>query len=224
MLPAPTTNVVVRQVISVGSSPFNGVTVALAGAVFAGAITMTAPIGGPYGVPGVLITSPSDVSSSSLDSQAAVGIVGRSADGTKGPFIYFGSDQFGSSTINPVTTLAVGSFGFSSGGVAGGLLTPHKIFILAPCRDITRATDIANITALYALGCKTIILMPFNYWVNSVIVVPSGCGLIGAFLVQADNFSPVLGVLQPQGTVITPQGFTVAGWTIARITGLTTTT
>src|SRR5258708_872055 len=137
MLPAPTTNVVARQVIIVGSSPFNGVIFALPGAVFAGAITMTAPIGGPSGVPGVLITSPSDVSSSSLDSQAAVGIVGRSADGTKGPFIYFGSDQFGSSTINPVTTLAVGSFGFSSGGVAGGRADATRSNILAPYREMT---------------------------------------------------------------------------------------
>src|SRR5260370_12920282 len=101
MLPAPTTNVVARQVIIVGSSPFNGVIFALPGAVFAGAITMTAPIGGPAGVPGVLLTSPSELSVATADSQAAIRLLGQSPDRLTAPFHYFRPIPFPSPTLPP---------------------------------------------------------------------------------------------------------------------------
>jgi hypothetical protein len=96
---------------------------ALTGAVFGGAAVMTAPIPPSTGVPGLLFTSPSDINSGSLDSQAAFGLVGRSADGLSGPFIWLGSTQAGSSNILAIKTILIGRLGFGAGGVPGGGLT-----------------------------------------------------------------------------------------------------
>jgi hypothetical protein len=105
----------------------------LAGAVFGGAAVMTAPLGGPSGVPGLLITSPSDVNSVTNDSQSAIGFAGRSADGTKGPFIWLGSNQFGSANVQSIPILAVGGqLSYAAPGVPGGGLVQEKIHTIAP--------------------------------------------------------------------------------------------
>src|SRR5258708_3308170 len=180
MLPAPTTNVVARQEIIVGSSPFNGVIFALPGAVFAGAITMTAPIGGPSGVPGVLLTSPSDLSVATADSQAAIGLVGESADGLTAPYDYFGAIQFGSANVRRIQAIVVGSLGFSSGGVPGGNLTPNVMNFLAPSADATGIKDNANIAGFYNLGGKNLQLLPGTWNIKNPVSLDSNQVLAGS--------------------------------------------
>lgn len=77
---------------------------------------------------------------------------------------------------------------------------------LPPSGDSTGVTDAANITAAFGI-CQVVNLLQGQYKVNSTIVVPTGCALIGAFPTQADNFSNYsAGIIQAQGTVITPVG------------------
>jgi hypothetical protein len=100
----------------------------LLNAVFGGALVMTAALGGASGVPGLLLTSMSNVNSGTLDSQAAQGWVGRSADGTHGPFIWLGSIQTPSSNVLTIPLIMVGPIRFSAGGVPGGALTGDTNF------------------------------------------------------------------------------------------------
>jgi hypothetical protein len=91
--------------------------------VFGGSLTETPALGGPSGVPGLLLISPSNVSAAGLNSQAAIGVVGESSDRTNGPFLWHGALQIGSSNVLSVPTIFVGPLGFSAGGVPGGALT-----------------------------------------------------------------------------------------------------
>lgn len=106
---------------------------ALAGAVLGGAAVMTAPIPASTGVPGLLLTSPSDVVSVTNDSQAALGLVGRAATGGAGPFIWLGSNQAGSSNILSIPVMVVGGqLSYAFGGVPGGALVPETFHNATP--------------------------------------------------------------------------------------------
>lgn len=107
----------------------------LNGNVFAGAVAPTAAVTNAAGVPGILLTSPSNKSVLGGNSQAVVGLVGESQDGTLGPYIYLGSGQFGSSAIQSIPVLVVGGqLKYAAPGVAGGNLvaeTWHSLGTLA---------------------------------------------------------------------------------------------
>lgn len=152
----------------------------LVGDVFDGGLTPTAA-GGPSGVPGVIVSSVSNFNAAGGNSQAFIGLAGQSADGTKGPFIYLGSGQVGSSNIQPAPVLIVGGgLAYAAPGVPGGSLVPetfHNFTItlagwantnafvmqyrLLPTQDVEIVGDISG-TALGA-GSQIVGVLPAGY-------------------------------------------------------------
>lgn len=85
----------------------------------AGVVPLAAT-GGASGVPGLIVTSPTNLFTAGDNTQAILSLVGTSADGTKGPYAFIASNQFGSSAIKTVPFLLVGSFAFAAPASAGG--------------------------------------------------------------------------------------------------------
>lgn len=104
-------------------------------AVFTGLLSALTGAGAT-GVPSVGLLSPSNVNSGTNDSEAFISAVGRSADGTVGPYVVLGALQQGAANVQPIPVYAVGGqLSYAAPGVPGGLLVPepwHHITTGAP--------------------------------------------------------------------------------------------